>query len=132
MSRRFFLGFLLFLLLSGRFSVADEEFEDIKRLIEEIKKAPPEERYKLMNRLKLKLREINASERNRFLKLLRKELSAGKHKDRVYVERIKEKIKHRAKLRKEFNKNDEMRQRFRNRKVIEKIKERVKRRRNHR
>ncbi len=69
------------LLLSGTlfFSVGQPQEHEILRLVEEVKKAPPEERYKVMNELKLKLREMSRHEREEMIKKVYRELKEGEH-----------------------------------------------------
>ena len=69
------------LILSGAlfFSVAQPQEHEILQLVEEVKKAPPEERYKVMNELKLKLRELNRHEREEMIRKVYRELKGEEH-----------------------------------------------------
>ncbi len=69
------------LVLSGAvfFSIAQPNEYEILRLVEEVKKAPPEERYKVMNELKLKLRELNRHEREEMIRKVYRELKGEEH-----------------------------------------------------
>lgn len=50
---------------------------EILRLIEEVKKAPPSERYKIMNELKIKLREMSRREREEMIREVYEKLKGG-------------------------------------------------------
>jgi len=60
------------LLLAGAVLAGSAESEII-RLIEEVKRAHPEERYKVMNELKLRLRELNRREREEMIRKIYEE-----------------------------------------------------------
>lgn len=85
---------LTLLFITGIFFLfGAEHFEhEIIQLIEEVKKAPPEERYKVMNKLKLKLREENRIEREELIRKIYRELKGPEHQ-REYDNEI-EKGKH--------------------------------------
>ena len=85
---------LVSLFITGIFFLfGTEHFEhEIIQLIEEVKKAPPGERYKVMNRLKLKLREMNRVEREEIIRKIYRELKGPEHQ-REYEHEI-EKGKH--------------------------------------
>lgn len=68
------------LLLAGAVLAGDREAEII-RLIEEVKRAHPEERYRVMNELKLKLRELNRREREEMIRKVYEELK-GEREER--------------------------------------------------
>ena len=72
---------LTLLFITGIFFLfGAEHFEDeIIQLIEEVKKAPPEERYEVMNKLKLKLREMNRTEREEIIRKIYRELKSPGH-----------------------------------------------------
>ncbi|GEM_PF-3474488 len=50
------------------FALEPDHEREINRLIEEVKNAPPEEKYKVMNELKMRLREIRGEEREEMIK----------------------------------------------------------------
>jgi biotin-(acetyl-CoA carboxylase) ligase len=66
----------LFFLVGLALSAEHHEMEII-RLIDKVKKVPPEERYKVMNELKMHLRELNRKEREEAIRKIYEELSAG-------------------------------------------------------
>jgi len=76
---------LLYLILVGVFAFG----EDFEKLIEQIKKAPPEERYIYMNELKLRLRELHEERRKEIVKKLYRELSG-----REPEHKMREELKH--------------------------------------
>jgi len=80
------------LILSGAFffGLAQPGEHEILRLVEEVKKAPPEERYKVMNELKLKLRELNKHEREEMIRKVYRELK-GHEAHEKYEHRFEEK-----------------------------------------
>ena len=82
--------------------------DEILRLIEEVKKAPPEERYKVMNRLKLKLREMNRKEREEAIKRVYMELKGEKHGGR----HEREEERHEERFERERGRAEEMEERF--------------------
>jgi len=71
-------------------------------LIEKVKTAPPEEKYKYMNQLKIIIRNLHAEDRKKIMKQIIKELKGGKKKEFHKKEIIKEKIKRKEKFQK-FN-----------------------------
>ena len=77
------LVFLILLLISHTYAQ-----EDIRDLIEKVKKAPPEERYIRMNELKLRLRELKEEQRKEIIRIIYRELS-GKEKEGEKIERYK-------------------------------------------
>ena len=56
--------------------------KDIERLLEEVKKAPPSERYKVMNELKLRLRELNERDREEAIERVYRKLKGKEHMER--------------------------------------------------
>ncbi len=100
--------------------------QEIKNLIQQIKQAPPEERYKYMNQLKLKIRELNQQERIKVVNQLREELH-HKATDRAQhsVERIHNENteryheSHQERQHNFMNRNDETQNRFMNNKEHE-------------
>jgi len=77
--KKIFVGFLI-----GVFSLSygGEEIlikSKIEKLIQEVKKAPPSERYKKMNQLKLFIKKLKAEERINIMKQLHRQLSGGMH-----------------------------------------------------
>ncbi|HHJ64725.1 MAG TPA: hypothetical protein ENJ61_07445 [Aquifex aeolicus] len=76
------------LLLAGVVLAGTES--EIIRLIEEVKRAHPEERYKVMNELKLRLRELNRREREEMIRKIYEELKgerAEHHEREEHYER---------------------------------------------
>lgn len=71
--------------------------EDVQTLLKKVKTAPPEERYKVMNELKLKLRELNKREREEVIRKIYRELKGERHPDRERKgdKFEEEKLKHR-------------------------------------
>ena len=65
-------SFLPLLLLTAVFAKSPEE--EIVNLIEKVKRTPPDERYRVMNELKLKLRELSREEREEMILRIYKEL----------------------------------------------------------
>ena len=94
------MGKLLALLLMAYIMVAfGQDYEsEILRLIEEVKKAPPSERYKIMNELKIKLRELNRKEREEMIREVYERL---KGRERFGREERFEKEEHFEKMYKE-------------------------------
>ncbi len=97
---------VIILLLSVVLSFAGSE--EIIRLIEEVKKAPPEERYKVMNRLKLKLREMNQREREEAIKRVYMELKGERHEGR----HEREEERHEERFEHERGRAEEMEEKF--------------------
>ncbi len=62
--------------------VAQELEREISDLIHRVKSAPPEERYKVMNELKTKLRELSERERHSAVEKVYKELKGERHEER--------------------------------------------------
>lgn len=75
--RKYMAIYLLFTLLSCKI-FAQETKVPIKTLIENIKKAKIEDRRKLMNQLKLRLREMNKESRKKAMRELQKSLNGKK------------------------------------------------------
>ncbi len=73
----------IFLLLAGLVFGGEIERE-INELLKEVKSAPPEERYKVMNELKLKLRELNRREREEAIRRIYRELKGEEHYEREH------------------------------------------------
>jgi len=91
-------------LLSGVVIASDQEAE-ILRLIEEVKKAPPEEKYKVMNELKLHLRELNRREREEMIRKIYEEFRENRedrHEREEIYEQHEEYEEHREKYEEEF------------------------------
>ncbi len=84
--------YLLIVLLTAFLSLASDIEMEIRTLIEEVKKAPPEERYKVMNRLKLKLRELSTREREEAIKRVYMELKGERHREKheLHEEKVEE------------------------------------------
>lgn len=58
------------------------EAMEIRELIEKVKRAPADERYKVMNELKLKLREMNRREREEAIRKIYMELKGEEYRER--------------------------------------------------
>jgi hypothetical protein len=82
---------LIALVVFFTFALSAEHYErEIIRLINEVKKAPPEDRYKVMNRLKLRLRELGRREREEMIRKVYEELRGEReegHHERFEEER---------------------------------------------
>jgi vacuolar-type H+-ATPase subunit I/STV1 len=100
--------------------------QEIKSLIEKVKNAPPEEKYKYMNQLKIIIRNLHSEERKKVIKQIMKELKSEKsrkHQEHLMKGNRKEKF---HKLKEKFNErnidNDRLKE------IKRKIRERKKRR----
>ena len=60
--------------------------QEIRDLVNQIRNAPPEERYKLMNQFKEKIRELNQNERHKVVEQLREEMQEGIHEKHMEME----------------------------------------------
>ncbi len=87
---------IAFFLIATLTAVAGDIEKDIVRLLEEVKKAPPDERYKVMNELKLRLRELNERERDEMIRKIYHELKGKekieRHEEHMYEEKHEEKF----------------------------------------
>jgi len=81
------------LVLAGSALASDVE-RDIVRLIEEVKRADPDERYKIMNELKLRLRELNRREREEMIRKVYEELRGEREERHEYEERYEHHEEH--------------------------------------
>ena len=61
---------------------------EISELIHRVKSAPPEERYKVMNELKTKLREMSERERHSAIEKVYRELKGERHEGREEHEHV--------------------------------------------
>ncbi len=133
--RKLFLGALISISMAG-LSTADEQgnrgigiggensqhqveiSQEIKNLIEQIKHAPPQERYRYMNQLKIKIRELNQQERVKIVNQLREELhNRTTERAEHNMERMHNNMEHSQESHQErqhnfMNRNDEMQNRF--------------------
>ena len=108
--RKIFFSFLVSVLIASSSAGLDVDVKaKIERLIQEVKQAPPSERYKKMNQLKLFVKKLKAEERIKIMKQLHKQLRArgGRHnhgmmhihkgqkfgKDHMEMRNMKEKYK---------------------------------------
>lgn len=88
--RKLLIGFLIGVLFTSTYgSDIQDVKEKISELIREVKEAPPSERYKKMNKLKLFVKKLKAEERIKVMKKLHKQLHSGnkemhyEHKSRM-------------------------------------------------
>ncbi len=108
--------FLLLLLTVLAFTFSSE-MEQLRELLEEVKKAPPEERYKVMNRVKLLLREMNRREREEAIREIYRELKGERyereeHEREEMVEEFEEREHAREELHEEIE--ERMEEKFEN------------------
>ncbi len=98
---------------------------EIKTLIEKVKTAPPEEKYKYMNQLKIIIRNLHSEERKKIMKELIKELKGKQQKNLYKTNNIKKS--------KNFNERNNNKERIREikQKMKEEFKKKRKRRNNH-
>ncbi len=59
-------------------SVSQDLHQEILEILDRVKRTPPEERYKVMNELKLKLRELSMEEREEMIREIYEELKGGR------------------------------------------------------
>ncbi len=78
--RKLFFSFLISaLILTSSNSVENPDIKaKIEKLIQEVKQAPPSERYKKMNQLKLFVKKLKAEERIKIMKQLHRQLHSSK------------------------------------------------------
>lgn len=86
----------LILITFFSFFIVFSSEREILELIDKIKSVPPHERYIYMNRLKLKLRELNEEQREKVIRELYREFK-GRHHERDEREYEKEEIHKREK-----------------------------------
>ncbi len=101
---------------------------EIKSLIEKVKNAPPEEKYKYMNQLKIIIRNLHSEDRKKVMKEIVEELKnkrAGNAQNHFMKEKIRKKEKF-HKFNEKFNERNINRDRLRD--IKRKIKEKQKRR----
>ena len=113
-----FISFLISVSIVG-VSVSNEKADiktKIEKLIEEVKKAPPSEKYKKMNQLKLFIKKLKAKERIKIMKKLHKQLKGQKQ-----AAEHKHRLQHRLRKGKIFNKEH-----FETRNLKENCKEKIK------
>ncbi len=126
-----FLSFVFLLIITTTSLGKDEKNEisyDIKSLIEKVKTAPPEEKYKYMNQLKIIIRNLHAEDRKKIMKQIVKELKGNK-KEKIHKKEI---IKHKIKRKEKFQKfNERNMNKDRLRAIKRKIREKRMERRNH-
>ena len=70
--------FLVVILAALSVSVSQDLHQEILEILDRVKRTPPEERYKVMNELKLKLRELSMEEREEMIREIYEELKGGR------------------------------------------------------
>ncbi len=75
-----FIFFISLALIFPGYSQNGDIQSQIRKLIEEVKKAPSSEKYKKMNQLKLFVKRLKAEERIKIMKMLHRKLNTSKEK----------------------------------------------------